>query len=212
MRQKPQRFAVLAVLLTCVVSVQSVADCPRAAEAGVDVMILADGRPVARATVLFTASNWDSTLSQLSDDSGKVSVLCVPPGDEYEVTILKSGYAVSHVTTSARRDRPTIRIELTRIAGRYVRVTHRGSELPGVMVIVTDSDGIVQNTTTNENGMAEYAHLKAPGEATIDISLVGFTRQRARIGPDFKNGPIIFDMPIEPVCARMVVHSAKDNV
>lgn len=212
MTQKPQLFAFLAVLLTCVASAQSVTDCPREADAGVDVMTLADGVPVVGATVLFTASNWDSTLSQLSDDSGKVSVLCVPPSDGYEVTILKSGYAASHVTTSATRERPVVRIELSRIAGRYVRVMHRGSELPGVMVIVTDSDGTAQTVTTAENGIAEYGHLKASGEATIDISLAGFTPQRARIGPDFKNGPIIFDIPIEPVCKPMVVHSGNDNV
>jgi hypothetical protein len=212
MTRKRQLLAVLAVLVTCGVSAQSVTDCPREAEAGVDVMIFADGVPVVGATVFFTASNWDSTLSQLSDDSGKVSIRCVPPGDGYEVTILKPGYAASHVTTSASRDRPGVRIELNRIAGRHVRVMHRGSELPGVIVIVTDSDGTTQTIITDDNGLAEYGHLKASGQATIAISLTGFTPQRALIGPDLKNGPLIFDMPIEPVCTPMVVHSENDKV
>ena len=210
MKRKSQVVVVLTLVLTSIVRAQSVTDCPRQAEGGVDVVVLDDNRPVPGATVLFTAGNWDSTLSQLSDDCGRVSVVCLPPGDGYEVTVLKSGYAASHVTTSAKRDRPTVRVVLTRVAGRYVRVTHGGTAVPGVMVAVTDSDGTAQVITTDENGVAEFRQLSASGDATIETSLVGFTRQRARIGPEFKNGPVVFEMAIEPVCTPMKVHS-EDN-
>ena len=165
-------------------------------------MILDGGVPLPGATVLFTASNWDSTLSQLSNDSGKASIFCVPAGGGYEVTVLKSGYETSHISTEARRDRPVVAIELHRVVGRYVLVMHRGVAIPGVTVTVTDSDGTVQTVTTDESGAAPFWQLKISGDAIIEISLPGFTQQRARIGSDFKNGPVVFDMPIETSCTR----------
>jgi hypothetical protein len=80
---------ILMALSVCVSAfAHQASDCPEAAAAKAIFEVVDDtGRTVPGATVLFTANNWDSTLSQISDSSGRVNVVCVPAGDGYDVTV-----------------------------------------------------------------------------------------------------------------------------
>jgi hypothetical protein len=182
------------------------ADCPELASAKVTFEVVDEsGRAVAGARVLFTASNWDSTLSYISDSKGRVDVLCVPPGPGYDVTVIQPAYATAHVSASAS-DRPqTVRIVLHRARGRYVQVKHGGWPIPGVTVNITDSGGESRVVTTNGEGVATYSELSGEREATFDVSLDGFVSQKATLSHEHKNGPLLFELTIVPVCTPMRV-------
>jgi hypothetical protein len=203
------RTTIVLVALTACVSVfgRQASDCPEAAAAKAVFEVVEDtGRTVPGATVLFTAKNWDSTVSQLSDSSGRVTVSCVPAGHGYDVTVLYSGYAAAHVSARASAPPEVTRVHLQRLKGRYVRVTHGGGALPGVTVAITDSNGEAQLLQTDTDGFAHFAELKSGGDAVMELALEGFISQRARVNGDFKNGPLLFELAIVPVCTPMQVH------
>jgi hypothetical protein len=163
------------------------------------------GRPIDGANLLFTASNWDSTLSQLSDAGGSVDVTCVPAGQGYDVTILSSGKETTHVTVDASERPERVRVVMRHREGRYVRVTHGGAPIPGVIVTITDSGGELREFRTVDDGVAQYPELTGDGEAVFEVALAGFVSQRARLSRDRKNGPLVFELSILPVCTPMQI-------
>lgn len=156
-------------------------ECPSAASAkAVFEIVDEQGRAVGGAKLLFAASNWNSTLIQSSDSSGRGrDTLC-------------AGWRLLRRHGS----KPF----------RYVRVMHRGSPVPGVPVKIIDSRGQPQNIETDEDGFARYPELTGSDEAEIEISLAGFAPQRASIGPDYKNGPQLFELSLLPVCKGISVY------
>jgi hypothetical protein len=99
-----------------------------------------------------------------------------------------------------------IRVRLQRLKGRYVRVTHGGGAVPGVTVAITDSNGEVQLLQTDAEGFAHFSELESGGDAVMALTLEGFVSQRARVNRDFKNGPLLFELALIPVCTPMQVH------
>jgi hypothetical protein len=179
-------------------------DCPDGASASALFQILDEfGRPVDGANLLFTAANWDSTLSQLSDASGSVDLTCVPAGQGYDVTVLSSGKETTHVTVDASERPRRVRIIMRHREGRYVRVTLSGAPIPGVIVTITDSDGKPQKFQTDHDGVARHPPLTGDREAIFEVALGGFVSQRAHLPHDRKNGPVLFEMSLIPVCTPM---------
>jgi|GEM_PF-4457125 len=201
------RLIVIGILLLATFAGHA-SDCPREASANAVFLVVDEnGRALPSATVLFTASNWDSTLVQSSDSAGRVEVLCVPAGDGYDVTVMHSGYAITHVSATASEDSKPVRIPLRRLAGRYVRVTHNGWPIPGATVMITSSGSTIQKLETDHDGFARFAELSGSGDAVFEISLAGFFTQRASIGREYKNGPLLFDLSVVPVCKPIQVEA-----
>jgi hypothetical protein len=181
-----------------------VPDCTKGASASALFQILDEfGRPIEGANLRFTAGNRDSTLSQLSGAGGAVDVRCVPAGQGYDVTVLSSGKETTHVTVDASETPQRVRVVMRQREGRYVRVTHGGEPIPGVIVTITDSGGDRRTFRTEHDGVALYPELTGDGEAVFEVTLQGFVSQRAQLARDRKNGPLLFDLTILPVCAPM---------
>jgi hypothetical protein len=185
------------------------AGCPVGASAKAMFEIVDEqGRPMRDVSLILTASNWDSTLGMVSDSGGRVEILCLPAGDGYDVTVLNPGGGITHVSADASEEPRLLRIVVGHPAeGRYIRVTHRGSAIPGLSVKITDGGRPPQTVTTDQDGVARYPELTGSGEAVVDIFLAGFRREHARIDREHKNGPMLFDLTLLPVCEPMrVVH------
>lgn len=148
------------------------AECPAAAAANAYFVVAdGDGRPVEAANILFTASNWDSTISELTDARGSATVFCVPAGSGYDVTVSKKGFTSISLTVDVRTDNAPHRVTLPpspRRPGRYVLVTSGGVEIPGVAVRIQDSDATIQNYQTDINGEVMFAQLTGAGAAIVE--------------------------------------------
>jgi len=199
------------LLLLCIASPAAAkADCPAAAPASAAFAVRNEkGEPLQGANLLFTARNWDSTLSQLSDDEGHVTVYCVPAGKEYDVTISHKGYRTAHLAVEAGKNEPHYVVSLASLPpspGRYVLVRSGEVEVPGVTVRIVNFDGSVQELQTGVDGKALFAPLAGNGDASFEISLSGFTTRQAQISANLKNGPIVFVIsPLPP--NQPIVHS-----
>jgi hypothetical protein len=197
---------ILTILLMPQLSLATVPDCPSQAAGNSRFRIVDEaGDAVRDATVGFTAENWDSVIIQVSDESGSVSVLCVPVGEGYDFTVMKNGYAASHVTATATTGFFVTPVRLVRMVGRKALVTHRGYAIQGVVVRIHDSTGDLQEVQTDASGAATFAHLSDEGEAVFEVVLAGFVTQRVRIPAPFKNTPVLIDLQIEPVCKGITV-------
>ena len=195
-------FAAVTIVVASSVSVAAkAADCRADASARAAFQIFDDyGRVLSGANLLFTAPHWSSTRSQFSGSDGKVDVMCVPEGTGYEVRVAYGGYDTAHVTATASETPQLVRIDLHRTQGRYVRVTAGGEPIPGATVTITESGGTSQVLETDTNGFAHHAELRGTGEAFFEVSFAAFVPQRARVGADYKNGPVLFEMELEPIC------------
>jgi len=175
--------------------------CPQEARGIAPFQIVDEtSRPIGNATLAFTASNWDSTIIQVSDDEGGVTVLCVPPGRGYDVRVTKHGYATTAVSVDVGVDSPVTRVTLKREPGRYVRAMMREGDVPGVRVEIEDPDGTRQVLTTDDEVIARFAPLRAKGDAVFTLSLDGLETERAHVIPDRKNGPLFIEMQMAVAC------------